>query len=47
VERLNFDRIHPMHGGSLVKEILPRYYDALRKERFWFDNLLFGRKLPT
>jgi flavorubredoxin len=47
VERMNVQRIHPMHGGSLVKEILPRYYDALRTQRFWFDNMLFGRKLPT
>jgi flavorubredoxin len=47
VERMGLERIHPMHGGSLVKEILPRYYDALRTQRFWFDNMLFGRKLPT
>jgi flavorubredoxin len=44
---MQLDRIHPMHGGSLVKEILPRYFDALRTQRFWFDNMLFGRALPT
>jgi hypothetical protein len=44
---MNLHRIHPMHGGSLVQEILPRYYDALRTQRFWFDNMLFGRALPT
>ncbi len=47
VEKMNLHRIHPMHGGSLVQEILPRYYDALRAQRFWFDNMVFGRKLPT
>ena len=47
VEKLNLDRIHPMHGGSLVKEILPRYFDSLRNERFWFDGRVFGRALPT
>jgi flavorubredoxin len=47
VERMNLEKIHPMHGGSLVKTILPRYYDALRTQRFWFDNMVFGRKLPT
>ena len=47
VARMPLDRIHPMHGGSLVKEILPRYFDALRTQRFWFDNMLFGRPLPT
>jgi flavorubredoxin len=47
VERMNLQRIHPMHGGSLVQEILPRYFSTLRTERFWFDNMVFGRKLPT
>jgi flavorubredoxin len=47
VERFDLEKIHPMHGGSLVKEILPRYFDALRTQRFWFDNMVFGRKLPT
>ena len=44
--KMDFDRIHPMHGGSLVKEILPRYIDALRTRRFWFQNKVFGRLLP-
>jgi flavorubredoxin len=47
LERLPLERIHPMHGGSLVKEILPRFFDALRTEEFWFQNKLFGRPLPT
>lgn len=47
LERLRLDRIHPMHGGSLLSEIVPRYFTALRTQPFWFQNKLFGRPLPT
>jgi flavorubredoxin len=47
LERMNLQRIHPMHGGSLVQEITPKYTKALREHRFWFDGRLFGRALPT
>ena len=47
VEKMNFKRIHPMHGGSLVEEVLPKYYDALRNERFWYDGRIFGRSLVS
>jgi flavorubredoxin len=47
LERMNLKRIHPMHGGSLGADIAPRYFDALRQHRFWYDGRLFGRKLPT
>jgi flavorubredoxin len=47
IERLDLTWIHPMHGGSLVKDVLPRYYKALRTERFWYDGKVLGRMLPT
>lgn len=47
LERMNLQRIHPMHGGSLVKEIIPRYTSALRTERFWYAGKVFGRPIVT
>jgi flavorubredoxin len=47
LERMNLSRIHPMHGGSLIPEITPRYIAALKENRFWYDGRLFGRALPT
>jgi len=47
IERLGLSRIHPMHGGSLVQEIIPRYVEALRRHPFWFCGKVFGRMLPT
>jgi hypothetical protein len=47
VEKMNLKRIHPMHGGSLVEEVLPSYYEALRRERFWYDGHIFGRGLVS
>jgi len=43
--RMDVNRIHPMHGGSLVKEIIPKYVDALRTERFWYSGKVFGRAI--
>jgi hypothetical protein len=47
VERMNLARVHPMHGGSLVREILPKYYETLRTQPFWYEGKVFGRMLPT
>lgn len=47
LEKLPIIMIHPMHGGSLGKDIAPKFFDALRKERFWYDGMLFGRSLPV
>jgi flavorubredoxin len=47
VETMNLKRIHPMHGGSLAEEVLPKYFEALRKERFWYDGHVFGRALMS
>jgi flavorubredoxin len=46
LEGLDPGWIHPMHGGSLPREVLPRYVAALRDEPFAFDGRLFGRRLP-
>lgn len=47
LERMPLKQIHPMHGGSLSAEIIPKFYDALRTNRFWYDGRVFGRKLPS
>ena len=46
VERVAPGWVHPMHGGSLRGETLPRYIAALRSQPFTFDGRLFGRQLP-
>jgi hypothetical protein len=43
IEKLDARWIHPMHGGSLPKEAVPGYTDALRSEEFAFEGKLFGR----
>ena len=45
--KLNPEWIHPMHGGSLPREVWPRYVDGLRSEPFAFEGKLFGRMLPS
>jgi flavorubredoxin len=47
LQRMNLRQIHPMHGGSLGAEIIPKFYDALHTQRFWYDGKVFGRALPT
>jgi len=42
---MDLTRIHPMHGGSLVKEVIAKYFDALRTERFWYSGKVFGRPI--
>jgi len=46
IEQLDPAWVHPMHGGSLPSEVLPRYTHALRNEPFAFEGKLFGRMLP-
>ena len=48
VERLakmDLQRIHPMHGGSLVKDVIPKYMDALCTQPFWYSGKVFGRMI--
>lgn len=45
LEGMGLSQIHPMHGGSLTREVLPRYFEALRRERFWYDGKVFGRAI--
>jgi flavorubredoxin len=47
LQRMDLQRIHPMHGGSLVHDVIPQYVGALRTERFWYQGKIFGRMLPT
>jgi flavorubredoxin len=46
LEQLDLAWVHPMHGGSLPREVLPGYIHALRSEPFAFEGKLFGRVLP-
>jgi hypothetical protein len=46
IEKLDPQWIHPMHGGSLPKEVLPRYTHALQNEAFAFEGKVFGRMIP-
>ena len=46
LERLEPDWVHPMHGGTLTGEILPRYTKALREEPFAFQGKSLGRPIP-
>jgi flavorubredoxin len=39
------DWIHPMHGGSLPREVLPHYTCALQNEPFAFEGKVFGRRI--
>lgn len=46
LERLDPQWIHPMHGGSLPKAVVPAYTHALRSQSFAFIGKVFGRVLP-
>ena len=46
IEKLAPEWIHPMHGGSLPKEVVPSYTEALRNEAFGFEGKMFGRTIP-
>jgi flavorubredoxin len=43
LERLDPYWIHAMHGGTVAREVFPRYVSALRDEPFAFDSSLLGR----
>jgi flavorubredoxin len=45
VEALDPDWVHGMHGGSLTREALPHYVQALREEPFAYAGKLLGRPL--
>jgi flavorubredoxin len=45
LEALDPDWVHAMHGGTLTREIFPRYVEALRNERFAFEGTLLGRPI--
>jgi flavorubredoxin len=45
LERLEPAWIHAMHGGTLTGEILPRYSQALREQRFAYEGKIVGRPL--
>ena len=45
LERLEPAWIHAMHGGTLTGEILPRYSQALREQRFAYEGKIIGRPL--
>lgn len=47
IERFNPKLIHPMHGGSMSDQTLPRFIQAIRTEPFTYDGMLLGRMLPT
>ncbi|HVF11107.1 MAG TPA: hypothetical protein VNA16_09910 [Abditibacteriaceae bacterium] len=47
IEKMKPQRLHPMHGGSLPQEVIPRYVKALRGESFAYEGKIFGRELPT
>ena len=46
IEKLDPQWVHPMHGGSLPKEVVPSYTHALRNEPFAFEGKVFGRMIP-
>lgn len=46
IEKLDPDWIHPMHGGSLPRDVMPSYTRALRSEAFAFEGKVLGRMLP-
>jgi flavorubredoxin len=43
VEALDPEWIHAMHGGTLGKEVVPRFYRALREQEFAYEGTLLGR----
>lgn len=45
IEKMAPQWLHPMHGGSLPKEVIPGYIESLRKEPFAYEGKLFGRPL--
>jgi len=47
VERMQPEWVHAMHGGTLTREVFPRFAQALREQPFAFQGELLGRKLAS
>jgi flavorubredoxin len=45
LEALDPDWMHTMHGGTLTREILPRYTRAFREQPFAYQGRLIGREV--
>ncbi len=45
VEGLGPEWIHAMHGGTLFRDVFPRFTQALREQPFAFNGKLMGRML--
>jgi flavorubredoxin len=47
IERLTPQWVHPMHGGSLPKDVAAAFVQAMRSEPFAYEGKVLGRLLPT
>ena len=47
IEAIDPAWVHAMHGGSLPREALPYYVDALREQEFAYRGLLLGREVAA
>lgn len=47
LEVLDPDWVHAMHGGTLTREALPRYVQALRDQDFAYHGVLLGREVES
>jgi flavorubredoxin len=47
VEALDPAWTHAMHGGTLTRDALPSYVNALREQDFGYEGKLLGRELPV
>ena len=45
IERLDPQWVHPMHGGSLPKDVIPAHTRALKNEPFAFESKVLGRTI--
>lgn len=45
LDGLDPEWMHAMHGGSLIREVIPRYTRAFRERPFAFDGRLLGREM--
>ena len=47
IEALDPDWVHAMHGGTLIRELVPRYTGALREQQFGYGGKLLGRQVAA
>ena len=47
VAALDLDWVHSMHGGTLTRQALPSYIDALRRQEFAYRGMLLGRQVEA